>query len=131
MKTFGNNLKAVLIFAGVSTVAPFQSGTQPHHALSRHSMQPLNVAAELSPIDEMCIENVAEFCLHETCDLEEYEALINQLEDQKTHFIEHVAKVENLLARLKDSNQPEYDPAEVDKLIDSIKNTLANAPTTD
>lgn len=92
-------------------------------------MQPLNTAAELSPVDEMCIENVAEFCLHESCDVEEYEALINQLEDQKAHFIAHVAKVEELLRHLKNSNHPEHDPAEVDDLIVQIKETLASSPT--
>lgn len=76
----------------------------------------------------MCIENVAEFCLHESCDVEEYEALINQLEDQKAHFIRHVADVESLLSRLKNSNHPEHDPDEVAELIESIKRTLANPP---
>eukprot|EP00986_Skeletonema_menzelii_P002540 scaffold686_cov153-Skeletonema_menzelii.AAC.3 len=79
---------------------------------------------ELSPIDEMCIENVAEFCLHESCDLEEYEALVNQLEEQRDHFIRHVANVESLLHRLKDSNHPENDPDEVNQLIADIKDTL-------
>ena len=82
------------------------------------------MAAELSAIDEMCIENVAEYCLHETCDLEEYEALVNQLEEQRDHFIRHVANVESLLHRLKNSNHPEYDPAEVQQLIVDIKDTL-------
>lgn len=80
--------------------------------------------SELSPIDEMCIENVAEFCLHESCDVEEYEALVNQLEEQRDHFIRHVANVESLLTRLKDSNHPENNPDEVNKLIADIKDTL-------
>lgn len=82
------------------------------------------MAAELSAIDEMCIENVAEYCLYETCDVEEYEALINQLEEQRDHFIRHVANVESLLHRLKNSNHPEYDPTEVQHLIADIKDTL-------
>jgi hypothetical protein len=88
-----------------------------------------SLKSELSPTDEMCIENVAEFCLHESCDVEEYEALINQLEDQKAHFIRHVANVESLLLRLKDSNHPEHDPDEVTALIENIKSTLADAPS--
>mmetsp|Transcript_5415 Transcript_5415/g.11767 ORF Transcript_5415/g.11767 Transcript_5415/m.11767 type:complete len:134 (-) Transcript_5415:268-669(-) len=131
MKSFSNNLKAALVLTGLSTAASFQVANPPHHSSPRHVMQPLNTAAELSPIDEMCIENVAEFCLHESCDIEEYEALINQLEDQKTHFIEHIATVESLLHRLKDSNHPEHDPKEVTDLISSIKDTLANAPSTE
>jgi len=86
-------------------------------------MGPLQMT-ELSPIEEMCIENVAEFCLHESCDIEEYEALVNQLEEQRDHFIRHVANVESLLQRLQDSNHPENNPDEVDKLIADIKDTL-------
>ena len=76
----------------------------------------------------MCIENVAEFCLHESCDIEEYEALINQLEDQKAHFIRHVANVESLIGRLRDSNHPDHDPEEVAVLIEKIKSTLESDP---
>mmetsp|Transcript_34487 Transcript_34487/g.83448 ORF Transcript_34487/g.83448 Transcript_34487/m.83448 type:complete len:132 (+) Transcript_34487:111-506(+) len=118
-----------LFIAGLSTAVAFQVRPQ-RQAMPRHVMQPLNTAAELSPIDEMCIENVAEFCLHESCDLEEYEALVNQLTDQKEHFIKHVANVESLLKRLKDSNHPEHDPDEVKGLIEGIKDTLANPPST-
>ena len=87
-----------------------------------------NHAPELSPIDEQCIENVAEFCLHEQCDLEEYEALVNQLQEQRDYMINHVVKVEHLLKRLKDSNVPDYNPEEVQALFQSIKETLANEP---
>ena len=82
-------------------------------------------APELHPIDEMCMENVAEFCLHEQCDVEEYEALVNQLEDQRDYMINHLAKVETLLRHLKDANHPEHDPQEVSELFDTIKATLA------
>ena len=82
-------------------------------------------APELNPIDEMCMENVAEFCLHEQCDVEEYEALINQLEDQRDHMVNHLAKVETLLRHLKDANHPEHDPKEVSELFNIIKRTLA------
>lgn len=62
---------------------------------------------KLSDIDEMCIENVAELCLQADlalqadCDLEEHEALVNQLEAQKVLLEAHVKKVDNLLHRLK------------------------------
>lgn len=85
-------------------------------------------APELNPVDEMCIENVAEFCLHEQCDVEEYEALVNQLEEQRDYMINHVVKVEHLLKRLKDANVPDYNPDEVQSLFDSIKEALANEP---
>ena len=96
-------------------------------SLQRYQRLPTPLKNELTPLDEMCIENVAEFCLHETCDVEEYEALINQLEDQKAHFIRHVANVESLLARLKNSNHPEHDPDDVATLIEDIKKTLAQS----
>ncbi|KAL7532325.1 hypothetical protein ACHAWF_004095 [Thalassiosira exigua] len=119
-------LLAALLLA--ATVAFQASPPRPRRARARSAVKPLRTAAELTPVDEMCIENVAEFCLHETCDVEEYEALINQLEEQKSHFIRHVANVENLLTRLKDSNRPEHDPDDVKALIDGIKETLANPP---
>uniref|UniRef100_A0A6U4JWS6 Uncharacterized protein n=1 Tax=Minutocellus polymorphus TaxID=265543 RepID=A0A6U4JWS6_9STRA len=90
-------------------------------------LQSTNHPPELNPIDEMCVENVAEFCLHEQCDVEEYEALINQLQEQKNYMINHLAKVETLLRHLKDANHPEHDPEEVQALFDSIKKTLAEA----
>lgn len=80
---------------------------------------------ELNPMDEMCIENVAEFCLHEQCDIEEYEALINQLEDQRDFMINHVVTVEHLLKRLKNANVPDYDESEVETLFASIQEALA------
>ena len=119
---------SLIVLASVSSAAAFQA-THPQRYIARYAaMKPLRNAPELSPIDEMCIENVAEFCLHESCDLEEYEALINQLEEQRDHFITHVANVESLLHRLKDSNHPEHDPEEVQELIQGIKSTLANPP---
>lgn len=68
---------------------------------------------QLSDIDEMCIENVAELCLRtdlavEGCDLEENEALVNQLVEQRRMLAEHaesvskhVAKIDGLIARLQ------------------------------
>ena len=122
---------AVFVAVSLSSAAAFQVCPQHHNtAMSRSVTEPLRSASELSPIDEMCIENVAEFCLHESCDIEQYEAFINQLEEQKTHFIKHVANVESLLVRLKDSNHPEYDADEVKVLIENIKSTLTNPPST-
>ena len=130
--SFANILRAVLVLTGLSATVGFHTvasnrrpGYPPTTATALFSAQ------ELSPVDEMCIENVAEYCLHESCDIEEYEALINQLEEQKLHFIKHTANVENLLIRLKDSNHPEHDPDDVKMLIDNIKDTLSNAPSTE
>ena len=87
-------MKLLLLLAGISSATAFVVGG----GHQKHVMKPLH-STELSPIDEICIENVAEFCLHESCDIEEYEALINQLEEQKSHMIRHVANVELLLSR--------------------------------
>ena len=119
----------VLLGSCLSVTAAFQVASTSHQRY-HHGVKPLYTAKELTPIEEMCIENIAEFCLHESCDIEEYEALINQLEEQKAHFIRHVANVESLLARLKDSNHPEHNPDDVKALIDNIKDTLANPPAT-
>jgi len=86
-------MKLLLLLAGISSASAFLVGG----GHQKYLMKPLY--SELSPMDEICIENVAEFCLHESCDIEEYEALINQLEEQKSHFITHVANVELLLSR--------------------------------
>jgi hypothetical protein len=62
-------------------------------------------APHLSEVDEMCIENVAQLCLDaqstEGCDLDEYEALVNQLTEQKTYHAEQVVLLEGLLGQLQ------------------------------
>jgi hypothetical protein len=66
----------------------------------------------LSDIDLMALENVAEFCLSvdnmvEECDLEEHEALVNQLAEQRNILLEqrdilndHVLYLDDVLGRL-------------------------------
>ena len=76
-------------------------------------------AAELTQIDEMCIENVADYCLQEQCDVEEYEALVNQLEEQQVHFEKHVRRVKGLLFDLKHRNDEEDEPQE-DYVFDGV-----------
>jgi hypothetical protein len=64
----------------------------------------------LSEIDEMCIENMAEYCLkaenalsagNGECDVEEYQALVNQLRDQRAILASHVDYVDSLLLKLQ------------------------------
>jgi hypothetical protein len=63
----------------------------------------------LNDIDLMAIENVADICMQtdelasmaQECDLEEHEALVNQLQDQRGILSEHVAYIESILAKLK------------------------------
>lgn len=61
---------------------------------------------KLSDIDLMAIENVAELCLNaedllaSECDLEEHEALVNQLTAQKALLEDQLKYLNNLLMRL-------------------------------
>jgi len=60
-------------------------------------------------MDEICVENVAEFCVQASdkidagCDVEEYEALVNQLQDQRAQLVHHVEYIDSLLDKLKGS----------------------------
>jgi hypothetical protein len=64
---------------------------------------------KLNDMDLMAIENVAEICLRADevvalgaeCDLEEHEALVNQLEDQREILAEHVLYIDSILEKLK------------------------------
>lgn len=114
---------ALILVAGLSGAVSFHAPSPP---LRRHASRP--PGAELSPIDEARLEDAAEFCLHESCEVDEYESLIDQLEEQREYFVEHVANVESLLNRLKDSNHPEHDPDEVSRLVGNIKDALVNFP---
>ena len=120
----------LVLLASASLIVSFPINTIPNYSSRQLNTASTLKMAELNQIDEMCIENVAEFCLHESCDVEEYEALVNQLEEQRDHFIRHIATVETLLLHLKNSNHPEHNPEEVDQLIAEIKNMLANNPQT-
>jgi hypothetical protein len=55
----------------------------------------------LDAIDEMCIENVAEYCLEEQCEVEEKLALINQLTDQRDLMKDAAKRIDSLISRLK------------------------------
>ena len=62
---------------------------------------------KLSDIDLMAIENVAELCLQaedalaDECDLEEHEALVNQIQDQRDIMMEQINYMDDLLIKLK------------------------------
>jgi hypothetical protein len=60
---------------------------------------------QLNDVDLMCIENVADLCTQadsalEECDLEQYEALTNQLKDQRAIMQTHLDKIDGILAQL-------------------------------
>jgi hypothetical protein len=61
----------------------------------------------LSEIDEMCVENVAAYCLNNDlsvaeCDLDEMEALGNTLKNQREYHLGHVQKIHSLLPQLQE-----------------------------
>jgi hypothetical protein len=60
----------------------------------------------LSEIDEMCIENAAAWCLEPSsksmeCDLEEFEALVNTLQEARDYHTERVETINLLLSKLR------------------------------
>lgn len=64
----------------------------------------------------MCLENVAELCVGEDaafasddCDLEDHEALLNQLEAQRSHLVKHMQKIDTLVSKLRGTSGPEGD----------------------
>jgi hypothetical protein len=68
---------------------------------------------KLNELDEQCIENVAEYCLQAEkvlghgdaeaagCDVEEIEALVNQLQEQRDLLNQHVKYIDSLLHKLQ------------------------------
>ena len=107
----------------------FICGLSATQAFSSTNMKSLRVAAptsrstttvlfvamhprQLSEIDIMALENVAEFCLSvdsmvEECDLDEHEALVNQLSEQRNILLQqrdildgHVRYLDGVLGRL-------------------------------
>lgn len=67
----------------------------------------------LNQVDEMCIENVAEFCLEDAlaCDVEEFEALVNQLQEQRTYHASQVQLLDELLEKLSGRTETFHDAA--------------------
>jgi chemotaxis methyl-accepting protein methylase len=72
-------------FAGVVTFGSSSCGIG---SLSRYRPSACLSAEKLSDMDVMCLENVAELCgqVEESCDVEDREAIINQLDVQLTEF---------------------------------------------
>ena len=102
VRSLGFLTTTILTLPTVSAFAPSWS-MRPGHC-----RQPLH-QSKLSEMEEICIENVAEFCLNASnkidqgCDLEEYTALVNQLMDQREQLSKHVDYIDGLLAKLQGS----------------------------
>jgi hypothetical protein len=65
----------------------------------------------LNEVDEMCIENVADLCTRadavlsqNECDLDENEALINQLTNQRELLMRRVDVIDQYLSRLRNAD---------------------------
>ena len=94
-------MKSVLLLL-LATTAVY--GFAPR-SMTMRRIKVLNQAAAsvpLNQVDEMCIEDVADFCLEEAmeCDVEEFEALINQLTQQRAYHASQVALIDDLLVKL-------------------------------
>ena len=91
---------------GALAFSPLQQPLRSTCTTSRHPFLTTKLRNQrLSDVDEMCIENVAELCTRadvaiDGCDLEEYEALSNQLNDQRAFLQEHVDRIDLLLRKL-------------------------------
>lgn len=108
---FPTMFRILFFFAALlsqSVVSSFTTTTST--PLSSTTTRPLEQKlqqSKLSEIDELCIENVAEFCLkadnkiNEGCDVDEYQALVNQLLDQRQQLSKHVDYIDELLAKLE------------------------------
>jgi len=84
----------------------------------------------LSDIDEMCLENMAQLCadndnaVDSQCDVDDYEALVNRLEDQRRYHAEHVAHLDQVLEELTSQGGPPRSEHDVDQLRASIQRAL-------
>ena len=99
----------VALLAATPSVYSFTTPAVASAMRSALTTTPLYNSPPLNQVDEMCIENVAEFCLDAAmeCDLEEFEALVNQLTDQRKYHAEQVQLIDGLLGKLamrSDSN---------------------------
>ena len=83
----------------------FLSTTTAFIVVTQQSNRPL--FQKLSEIDEICIENVAEFCVDTqdpSCDVEEYEALLNQLRDHRQQLHNHMNYIDSLIEKLQNGD---------------------------
>jgi hypothetical protein len=92
-----------LFLISIFFMAAAEAFTTPPYA-RRHVSTKLYVK-QLNDIDLMCIENVANLCTQadsalDGCDLDEYEALTNQLNDQRAIIQTHVDKIDSILTQL-------------------------------
>jgi hypothetical protein len=82
----------------------------PHSARTTGVSSIRLVEDHLSEVDELCVENAARYCLENNlatseCDLDEYEALVATLQQQREYHLRHVHTLNGLLTKLPNVNQ--------------------------
>ena len=95
----------------------------------RLSRETLTVLMHLDEVDEMCVENVANLCVEPEmnlsgCDLEEYEALVNTLQEQRSYHQERVDKLDELLLKLRRDKSSKNSPETMAKVIETVHDYL-------
>mmetsp|Transcript_25206 Transcript_25206/g.37115 ORF Transcript_25206/g.37115 Transcript_25206/m.37115 type:complete len:138 (-) Transcript_25206:273-686(-) len=100
-------------------------------AVSKGRVQPLKMSKEqLSEIDAMCVMNTATYCIDGECSLEDVDALINQLEDQRDILSQQLDNLNVFLEDLGVANEPKESERDVDFLKKSMQNIASVFETT-
>jgi len=85
----------------------------------------VSLSQAISSIDEMCLENVAELCLQESCDVEEYEALGNTLLEQRDIHLARAKAIDVMLFKLRGhQGHLSKNPSQVKNLLESLRTTM-------
>ena len=122
-------MKAAYILSALAAAAVSTNAFSPRNIalLNRHRSLTLSASTHLSEIEELCVENAAAYCLEEDlvvqsseCDLEEHEALVSTLSQQREYHLEQTHTIHELLHKLPDvgSSNPirQHHVNEVDEL---------------
>jgi hypothetical protein len=78
----------------------------------------------LNDIDTMCIMNIAEFCASEECSLDDREALIARIEEQRDLHTGIVNDLDEALRHLNSSEQAMPGDSNVASLMESVQRAL-------
>ena len=94
-----------------------------------NNRESLAISMHLDEVDEMCVENVANLCVEpETnlsgCDLEEFEALVNTLQEQRSYHQDRVAALDELLLKLRGDNSSTHSPETMAKAMKNVHDYL-------
>ncbi|CAJ1945498.1 unnamed protein product [Cylindrotheca closterium] len=111
-----NSFLASLLFAVCLLVSShaFMAIRHPQHhfgvqfsTIEDQSPSCFSSVPKLNEIDLMAIENAAELCMHsdkairDTCDMEQYDALVYRLQAQRAMMLDQVEYIDDLLNRMQ------------------------------